>query len=598
VNEIFLNQTDENERRLHRFVVLPYLLGIVWSILHPSIALLSGGGCRDCFIDENSLEPTNLRSGHDYLAGIQRRRNGNNTKTLCGSISESLDEKWNLECSTSILKTFHIDLVRLIPTKNAIEPYNEAIALVVPSSHTTEVWSTNHLQSGLLELLELLSEVPWLAKQILLISPTTAEQSLHMVIDAVLDSYLGHCKSTTGSPTEVLQSRVTSAMIRNLLVLDTTPSNDPLLPKNEIRLLPHGKHGVLPNMDLFQVTYSVFSRSPSSGNTRLALNDARAPTLLMHSFGGENRRWEVLVSSKVEQYAIPAAASRWAFGFGNLALFGYNLLRGPFAPHSYALARGIDALTIQGIDAAKSEASSRNFVSNLLQKLEITLHGLSNLHERLHHSTALYLLPSLSSFVKHEEFLIPNLLLVMPSVLRAASLGLRDAQQLDSQIMGWLLFITFTATLFFDGLVAPLLDISKRNASWSLVYAVCLWMFHAKSSRRNRARPQQETRGALRSAQLIANLAAIYVHVPLCFGHVSLAYPSAFLWTPWVAFFDFRKVFKNKIRRHTFLILLILSWPPLTPSPSLLADSVTPYMRFVHFPLHLLLALTWISPLV
>jgi glycosylphosphatidylinositol transamidase len=243
-------------------------------------------------------------------------------------------------------------------------------------------------------------------------------------------------------------------------------------------------------------------------------------------------------------------------------------------------------------------------VVDYVQKLEITIRALSNLHERLHHSTTLYLLPSAYKFVKHEEYLIPNLLLLVPLVVRAATLALNDIRQFDLRIMGWMLLIALGATLGIDSFVAQQYEgelesseqQTKQNTWLAMTYAASLVLFYQKVLRqRSKAREMQvDTRSALQSAQLVVCLVAIYVHVPITFGHISLAYPSALFWVPCLAFPSFPDGHRSKVFSLVVLIWLVLTWPPVALLSQLFSGALPAYVRFVYFPLHILLSLSCI----
>ena len=600
-----LDSSKTNDKRWQLLIVLPYIVGIAWACLHPIASILTGDVSkpRGFYVDENSLEVSYIRSTFQYLAPrTSILQHVAKDTPLCDSVAKLLHDHRNVECQRhafgihgrSEARKQSFDLLRLVPTGTTMEPSNEAIALVAPFSSTS-----HHLHAALLELMQRLASPqhsPWLAKTILLITPTTSKESLYDVTNAFLESYAGHYDST--SPNNLLESlppKLSDAMIRNLIVLDGQPSDDTAQPpqiKHEIRILSQGEHGALPNMDMVFVSMSVFSRSPASGNTRRSSTDTNAPTLLMHPYGAEKRQWESYVKSMGAHYGTNAAVEKWAIQMGDLALFCRNLFGGAHGPHALALNRGIDAVTIQGRYLDTNETSARSFVADYVQKLEITLHGLSNLHERLHHSTTLYLLPSPTTFVKHEEYLVPNLLLLIPAVLRAALLGLRDIRRFDLPVMGWLFCLSLAATIWMDVFVVHL-EPTQRNTWWTVTYAACIWVFYDKVVKgHGKDKSTSECRGALQSAQLLVCLLTIYVHVPICFGHVALSYPSAFFWAPWVAFPCFAELYQSKLRLLIALVFLIVSWPPVALLSTVFEDVCTPYIRFVFFPLHLLLLLS------
>jgi glycosylphosphatidylinositol transamidase len=328
--------------------------------------------------------------------------------------------------------------------------------------------------------------------------------------------------------------------------------------------------------------------------------------MLMHPHSEYKQQFTAYIQKRFPQ--MPSYMEQWAVSMCDLVLFSRTLFEGPYGAHSLALDRGIDALTIEGRCEAAGNAKTSQFVVDYAQKLEITIRALSNLHERLHHSTTLYLLPSPGKFVKHEEYLIPNLLLLIPMVTRAATLAFYDIQSFHLGVMGWMVFITFGATLWIDTLVTEEQqntgnDPTPRNTWLAVTYVACFALFYEQVLRHRWSlgskRLRWDGRSAIQSAQLIICLVGIYVHVPICFGHVSLAYPSALFWAPWLAF----PSYGDWYRRSKFLALMsstfvVLSWPPVAPLPVFSSTCCPPYVRFVYYPLHLLLSLSCLLGLV
>lgn len=596
------------QRRWWPFIVTPFFIGISWTLLHPVVSVLTGElKCRNGYIDENSLEPSNLRTESEYSilpssasSATAVKNNHNQLPSLCDAVHDKLSNYTNISCHRQLTRkpsTLSFDVARLVPTANTLEPSNEAIVLVVPYPSETGSWSTSQLHYSLLELLQFLASpqtVPWLAKTILLLSPTSRNQSLYDVVDVFLDSYMGVYDRTAESRIEEpLPPSVSNAMIRNLLVLDVQPLQGYESENNEVRILPHGRRGVLPNMDLVFVTKSIYSRPPPSNSAlRRQGKSMMSANLLMHPHGKYKQQWKEFIKDKITSFSS-ARIELWAISLADLVMFAYTLLMGPYGAHSLALDRGIDALTIEARYVVNTDQKiiSNMFVTDYIQKLELEIRALSNLHERLHHSTTLYLLPSAETFIKHEEYLVPNLLLVVPLVGRAATLALHDIQRFDLPVMGWMLVITLCATLWMDAVVAQQDDATKQNAWVVLTYTTCLAILYEKVARQ-RKQGNWDSRNALQSAQLVICLIAIYVHVPICFGHVSLSYPSALFWAPVLAFPSYADWYRSQ-----FLALLMVAWivlicPSVALLPMVFSGSWTAYLRFVYFPLHMMLSLS------
>ncbi|CAB9510890.1 glycosylphosphatidylinositol anchor attachment protein 1 homolog (yeast) [Seminavis robusta] len=580
-------------------IVLPYCVGVIWACCHGTSSILTGDFSkpRGYYIDENSLETGNLRpTEYRYHATTAHAgvgcsdKNSTTTTSLCDLPWNSSGD--NVECYANRF----FELVRLVPVANTLEPSNEAIVLVVDHPPLGETWMTSPLHVTLLDLMRRLGSaesVPWLSKTILLVSPTTNDYNQYSLNDVTyffLEAYMGSLET----PQQVwwiepLPTRWSNAMIRNLIVL--TNPQPATGDADEIRILAQGRNGILPNMDLVNAAMTVFRRPPlSSSSKQRRIHEQTKTVLLMHPY----EAWE----QQQQLDNLPKPIQEWAHQLGNLVLFCHALFQGPLAPHALALERGIDAISIQGRHAS----DQTQFVANLVHKLELTLRALSNLHERLHHSTPLYLLPSPTTFVKHEEYLVPNLLLLIPMVLRAASLGLLDIRRFDWNVITWMVTLVVGATVVMDALVASTTSTTMgqehprtlRNTLWCIIYAFCAGILYQKVNNNNNSQRKTNHRhnDSIRSAQLIVCLMTIYAHVPICFQNVSLSYPSAAFWTPMIAFAEW-----NQDKRWLWgamAVWIILAWPPTWLLNAVFEDAYyTTYIGYLYFPLHLALFLSW-----
>jgi glycosylphosphatidylinositol transamidase len=341
--------------------------------------------------------------------------------------------------------------------------------------------------------------------------------------------------------------------------------------------------------------------------------------------------------SKLQQAWEKSLIHRWLPSFGHnhvdqlldLWNFQYILAFGPVPPHASALGQGIDALTIQ-LRTSSSSSASQHDVTRLVAGLEYILRALSNLHERLHHSTSLYLLlvgPSTpeDAFVKHEEYLISNILLLVPCILRAVSFvfGKTDGHGNNSSgkhSFCWAtaqraVWSTLTATVVLGMITLPQLAtaVSPVGGRWRtmhnavktlivLSYVPLLLLLQHTSFRWSLpdGRPV-----SLPTLQFVGCLLVIYTHVPLAFAHVSVGFPSAMFWSLLMAFPSYDCVGKDgdtmvaatttkpsKLLRYAAIVLscpaaLLLLFLPA----NVMSNSV--YLRYVYLPLHYLLAQLW-----
>ena len=563
-------------RKLPILLILPYLIGIAWHAVHPLFSVLTGEKVpRKVYVDENSLEPSYFRMDFRYDLLKARTSNPSSSSkpavpTMCQALeSEDNDGIICVDYNHSFPEK-NIQVTQILPSI-AVTPVTEALVLVVPSSPD---WLASQFHASVLQLIRRLSTAPWLAKSILVVS--SKDQTLSETVNVFLEQYLGSTDATTMPATPPF----TGAMLRNLIVLDsetTTERNG-----NQVRILAQGRRGLLPNMDLTVLGAHVY---------RLLLQ-GKKDAMVMHP---HRTRGQQLLEQM--QPHLPAELHDWASKFIEFVLFEYTLLMGPYPPHAGALERGIDALTIQGVfekDDPKRALNTAQFV----QKMEPALRGLSNLHERLHHSTSLYLLVSSLRFVKHEEYLVPNLLLIIPLVIRAVFLILTDISTFDWQVVGsalsWTLIATLAASVGLDSVdkVTSWLSFLDPSLIPALVLGVVYIAFVLQSwltrPPKTVAATKTESGDAVQSLQFFACLLGLCVNVPLAFGHVSLSFPSALLWTPLVCFssFSLKPGLSSSVKTLLWVLVLGATWPATWLVPHIFA-TYTVYVRYGYLPLHL-----------
>jgi len=658
------------------------------------------------------------------------------------------------------------EVAKILPLSAGVVPVNEAIVLVVPTfapfsaarirtpgrefSKEEEVSkSRSQFQASMLQLIRRLSSqrtAPWLAKTVLVVSPVPDKQSsventvrgsstsmcplLERTVESFLDAYLGR----TGPQLQQQQQQqhvhrtslynrlpfnYTGALLRNLIVLDLElfESRNQPLPidgktedyepeTSELRILPQGRRGVLPNMDLTFVVRAVYERSsPMLGLQQLHPKHKTRYKLVNMVMHPHRKRIESILKW-LEERGLPPHLRDWTYKMLHLLSFERVMAFGPYPPHAPALDRGIDALTIQGsfvsatdeddfdVDKGnmpRSKLSPQQYALELVQKMEYIVRSLSNLHERLHHSTSLYLLPSPDRFVKHEEYLIPNLLLVIPLIIRVLlTVFRRDDRgkhpfQLDLKAAGhavavctlWTAVFSFfathkMATLFvgegprwvarsvghtkhvFDLILrvawppgreegwreikkthydvleawigrvsaahffvlewierqidayAPMLEQFVDSHQLLILYTLSLWVLVSFQQRFTALRLGDVT--SRRSIQVAACLLAACVHIPMAFGHASLAFASALMWTPLLAFpsqndagvtiSSSRNILwrpRSLLRCLAKLFIFSVSCPFTFLVPHIFPFH-TIYGRYVYTPLHILFSLLLILP--
>ena len=131
-------------------------------------------------------------------------------------------------------------------------------------------------------------------------------------------------------------------------------------------------------------------------------------------------------------------------------------------------------------------------------------------------------------------------------------------------------------------------DRMTRNALLAVTYAACIAVVLSRVS----FSTKKETQDAMQCVQVAVCLAGIYLHVPIAFGHVSLAYGSAMLFAPMLAFASYSEWYKSKAKAMVGLPILAVTWAPVVVLPKVFDGSMTPYMQFVYIPLHLLVTIS------
>lgn len=580
-------------------LVAPYLVGIAWHVgLHPTASVFTGdfAEARRWYIDENSLDPGNFRMNKRYnvirTGGISNHPDAG--RSMCGALEDVgvLEERDGAVVTCHESERDRLQIVSIVPSNTAISPTHEAVVVAVPFS---DLWLTSQLHFSILQLIKRLanpemSSAPWMgSKTVVLLSPSHNETTMYEAVQSFLDLDFSR-----------------NFIIRNVLVLDRERMAVPTTSGAavELRVLPQGRSGLLPNMDLVFLMYRVFSQIP-----------ARQLQLSVHPFPDLRRRLE---TTRWWRAIFQKASPKWQNRLLDLALFEYALAVGSVAssratsqsiPHCPALDLGIDSVTLQlayefssTTGAANNNSNNNAIVAEVVSKLEPVIRALCNLHERLHHSTRLYLLVSPDRFVKHEEYLVPNLLLLIPLIIRAVSLALVDIRRFDlaavgraaatvvAGVLSCAMGLHVVSMLQAQGTVSSVDAALVRSATVLVTaYLPLLWLVWREGRSHAAGSPTDESKS---SVQFVTCLICLYVHVAIAFGHVSLAFPSAAWWTPLIAFPYHRRI----ASRRRVLVSLVNWTVVVATSPCVwlvpfVFSAYTPYVQYLYLPLHICLAI-------
>jgi glycosylphosphatidylinositol transamidase len=584
---------DKMKRIWRKLLVLPYFLGLIWTCLHPIASVLTGElKCRGWYIDEHSIEIkfAEVSSwGAPKHLEIDLPRKAQGLARLCDNFETN--NTTNLSCHAHHGDSFHVATV--VPLSNAVDPTEEAIVFVVAAPATGD-WTTSTFHYVLLHSLQRLADpiqTPWLSKTFMLVSPSSPSDSLDDTVSTFLDAYLGSRQAS--SPVPPLPPKLSGALLRTMIVLDVQDNSKKGISRSrteketpgrtEFTILPQGRRGVLANMDLVFLIGQLFRRS-------MLLNEKQYPdsTFLAHGYTQQAKDVQRYLDIFSNEYlSLDDKTKAWAEEMANMGLFAYTMAMGPHPPHAPALDRGIDSITIQ---ARFEGAFWRDPAVEMIQYLEFLVRGLSNLHERLHHSFTLYMLPTPKKFVSHVEYFLPNLLLLLPLAVRAFGLILWDIHGLHLGTVGSAILVTLSSMgVMLLSSVAHGSDIPTMNTWLFGLYALAalLWKTMVLGGQK-----KEDYQRILQSLQFVACTTAVYILVPIAFAHTSLSYLPSLLWTPLLAFPNYGSDAKGGKLLMTMagVVLLLLTAPPVLLVPRIFS-SYTTFVQFAYVPLHVQLLL-------
>jgi glycosylphosphatidylinositol transamidase len=232
---------------------------------------------------------------------------------------------------------------------------------------------------------------------------------------------------------------------------------------------------------------------------------------------------------------------------------------------------------------------------DFMQKVEHVVRALSNLHEKLHHSTTQYLLVSSNKFISSSEYVFPVILILMPLALRVIGLYRREIQprfqtRVTSSVVSIAWIGMMTLRLLLD---CSLPDIVKKVV-FALSYVGILAamiktiiQLNALAGDCSKCLKQSQ----LSSIHLATCCLAIYAQAPLLFTNFSFALPSVVLSTPCIAML---RLTGESCNHRRFLKWLCVGFAFLSSPPVLFLfceDIITAYKSYwldLYSPLHII----------
>jgi glycosylphosphatidylinositol transamidase len=665
-----LMEATKKRKKLQRLVrillVLPYVLGILWTSLHPIVSVITGElKCRGWYLDEHSIEtrftlgqnaqlvPSHLQDLNPKPLRLQPR-NGGTTEdndpyyySLCDFFATEGDPSFNGHNLVCHKHGHHFEMALIKPLSNAIDASEEAVVLVVPrpdqvyrSEGGILDWNSSVFHKAVVKSIQHLADpvdTPWLAKAVVVVTPTMSgaaneDFSLEQTVSSFLDAYSG--RQTVSRDYQrhqqqpyndkripQLPPRLSGAILRNLFVLDVQDDSRVRRGRRksgstDLSILPQGRRGVLPNADMVFLVGKLMEKT-------LFYTSAEKVTFLAHPYAQDSKnagiwtdRWIDGMGFLASHQNLKKKAKTWAQGMIDVGLFAKTLAVGPHPPHAPALERGIDSLTIR---VSFGGVFHRDPSVEVVQHTEYIIRSLANLHERLHHSFTLYLLPNPRDFVSHIEYLLPNILVLLPLAVRVFGMLLPSMTRgLDlTALKGVLLTVLGVVVAMFLQALAFGDEESSSSmvAFFVLLYAGVAFFWVTTVLRRNHSRPSKTlnegnegdpgTTRTILTVQFVTCAITVYILVPIAFCHASLSYLPSVVWTPLLAFPDYpslsKRTSKSAFQRVAAIpmlcLLVVATAPPLALVPSVFSG-YTPFVRYAYMPIHVLFFLLVTSVIV
>lgn len=638
-------------RAIPLLLTVPYLLGLCWTALHPIISVITGElKCRGSYIDENGLD-VHRHQVQSYplrraAAVTSSNELDNNVDIgLCdavysGRLSISYSSVDCLRHAATDNVTF--DIARIMPSMGPMIDSAEAVVIVVGEKHHQQQQSecitdtgdnseqqkkawydANDLNASMLHMIKRLgTDAPWLTKIVYIVSPVASstsscqQTSLSTFVDKFITSYLGDSDASLSSSQHVnpLPPEYSFPMIRSLLVISDSIEEQQKTKQRsttEVQILPQGSTGALPNLDLVFATFYAFQTHPATSGGRYDQSHSiyyGNSEFRAHPFGKElHKRVKGVFTSLGRMLDLGTSSSaslqNYASDLAGWLGFVATMVVGPVQPHSFALNRGIDSLTIE-VRVPTTSIGIHPHYADLARCVEHLLRSISNLHERLHHSVAQYTMPSPSKFVSHGEYVYPAILVSLPMVVRAASLALRDIQSFQFFFVG----IT-VGTVFIASCVNACTVFATGRSFIGVLMIIVAWVVrrnlpHPNSSKYHKNDTADDLDMAAKvecrkSLRFVTCLLGIYLHVPLLLSNYPLGFPSSIFWTPLLAILVLSDRLypicsKNMVLKTLIVVVKILLLIAISPSTILPSDLSPRYTLVVYTPLQLLLTALWV----
>jgi hypothetical protein len=325
-----------------KHIILPYAIGLLWILCHPIVSIVTGElKCRGIYTDEHQLDVRSFHTEPYSQEEVQRttRKRGRNAKmtsplsssgsnsngsgsvgihSLCEALEilRSPNDKDGfhpyrspyLQChrqNTKIQQHAANASANVIPYSIAkVEPSQapmtalESLVLVIPFASN---WFQSDFHGTILKFIQQMVQSPWLAKNIMVLSPDVPFVPLTRVVSEFFQDVTSMSLPMTYGNT----------LIRQLVVLEVVEDFNLQYPKrDEYVILSHGTGGIVPNLDLV-----------SAARFSLLQNMGRQVSITMHPFSLQ--WWEDWVRKRKTSWlsVLHPSWKDWAIDLGHLVAF-------------------------------------------------------------------------------------------------------------------------------------------------------------------------------------------------------------------------------------------------------------------------------------
>lgn len=305
-----------------KHIIIPYIIGLGWFLCHPIFSIITGESkCRGIYTDEHQLDIRAYKTDTYPSKQITSRRNIKDVtivngvpvamdhSNVCNALDTMKDEYDTLQnyddndnddqnafnpylspyitCYNQAHTKNDFSIVKIKPSLAPTSSV-EALVLVIPYAYD---WFKSDLHSAMLTFMERMAKSPWLAKDILILSPNSNSTTVGDVVENFMEDLPS------------LPMTLTQYLIRQLVVLEMQVSTDYM--QDEFVVLTQGNFGTVPNMDLI-----------SGLTTSVREIFGRKSVVTMHPF--DLSWWIVLVRKHLPQ---GSGWQEWGNDLGNMIAF-------------------------------------------------------------------------------------------------------------------------------------------------------------------------------------------------------------------------------------------------------------------------------------